>query len=120
MVNMKLDRDESKEAMGPVIPQAPAYPYGLEISLDKNALEKLGVDELPEVGSVVALTAKAKVVSVNASNSLYVKDRRVSLQITDLELGASTAAEKKPKRDPSDSLYGTPETGNLKPVGSAE
>lgn len=120
MVNMKLDQAERKEATTAVAPEAPAYPYGLEISLDKDALEKLGVDELPEVGSVVGISGKAKVVSVHASDSLYGKDKRISLQITDLELGAPTAGEKKPKRDPSDTLYGTPESDNLTPVAALD
>ncbi len=37
----------------------PEYPYGLCINLNTEALERLGIDTLPAVGSVVEITARA-------------------------------------------------------------
>lgn len=71
------------------------YPWGLRLHLEGAQLEALGIAELPEVDIVVTLTAKAKVVSVSSSASSNAKQHRsVSLQITDLALGADKAKKK--------------------------
>ena len=94
LVSMKIDRAarEAKYSEKSVAADAPAYPWGLSLTLDEEALDKLGI-ELPEVDEKVAVIAKATVTNVSSNSSAGGEKRRsVSLQITELciEPGAST------------------------------
>lgn len=64
------------------------YPYGLCLTLDEDALKKLGIEELPKVGTKMALQAKVKVCMASDQSSIYGRSRRIELQITDMALGA--------------------------------
>ncbi|KAG2171874.1 hypothetical protein INT44_002519 [Umbelopsis vinacea] len=72
----------------------PAYPYGLSICLDDETLAKLGITELPKVGTVMQLTALVEVCSVSQYENQDGADNSLSLQITDMELAAGNGAEK--------------------------
>lgn len=99
---------------------SPEYPYGLKLDLNEDSLAKLGITDLPEVGSSVHVMANAEVYSVSMSEDKDGKERKsVCLQITDMALGDSVE-QSKPKRSPSDTLYGTPEADNLIPVQTIE
>ena len=99
MVNMKMTRKESKEMAVPSeIKQE--YPWGLNIGLENDVLDKLGMDTLPKVGDIVKIEAIAKVESVSMSeNSDKTKNRRVQIQITDMCIESEEIDVKK-------SLYG--------------
>lgn len=85
LVSMKMTKSERQEKSEPAEIDRPIYPYGLEVRLDTDALEKLGLeDELPEVGGEMTLLAKVKVTGASSSDSEYGKNRSVSLQITDM------------------------------------
>jgi hypothetical protein len=100
MVNMKMSKQESTEAVSPSKQDGPRYPWGLNIGLENDVLDKLGMDTLPKVGDVVMVTAMAKIESVSMSeNSDKTKNRRVQMQITDMSV-----EPKKP--DVQKSLYG--------------
>lgn len=77
--------------------EPPAYPYGLQLSLDQDILEKLEVDSLPKVGTTLILIAKVDVSSVSEHESQGDKKprRSLSLQITDACLEPNTADGKK-------------------------
>lgn len=94
MLNMQLTKTEAKEESGNE-PYLPKYPYGLCLYLDDETLEKLGITELPKVGTVMTLTAQVKVTSVRSSETQTEKSKgetdentnsSVDLQITDMEL----------------------------------
>ena len=92
MTSMKLDKKQESDAQ-PIEANEkydrPAYPCGLCVSLDDDALSKLGIKVLPKVGSVLMLEAKVEVSSVSSYDSQGGgKSRSVSLQITDLGIGA--------------------------------
>ena len=96
MVNMKMSSEESKEytAVDSVSePDAPRYPYGLCIDLDDGSMEKLGIKDLPAVGTEMTIMAKVVVKSVS-SNQYEGGDAesRMSLQITDMEVGGASKA----------------------------
>lgn len=76
------------------------FPWGLQIHLHEDELEKLGIKELPEVGGEISLEAKVTVTSasINETKDNGV-DRSITLQITELGL-----FEK--EKSASDSLYG--------------
>lgn len=79
------------------------YPYGLRLHLDNDAIEKLGMGDLPEVGAEKMLMAKVKVCEVaknEREDGSSVK--RVELQITDLALGEA----EKPRKPKAEVFYG--------------
>lgn len=95
MLNMARSPQEMKEDNEKNNPQStklsgPLYPYGLCLSLDKDTLEKLGLDgKLPTVGEVLQFSAMAKVTSVSENEREDAEgnktaDCRVELQITDM------------------------------------
>ena len=90
LVSMKRDpKTEKKQRTLAEGPNPDPYPYGLEVNLDEDSLQKLGIAELPAAGGVVNLAAKAKIASVSSHDSTRGGKRRsLSLQITDLALDA--------------------------------
>jgi hypothetical protein len=97
LVNMKVDRSSVEEKSEPasIAADAPMYPYGLSISLDEDALEKLGLeaDDL-EIGDTKLLIAKVEVTSISSNKSKNGGDMsNVSLQITDCCLEEAPAGK---------------------------
>lgn len=86
LTSMKLSTAESKTEGNFAMADKPQYPYGLCIELDKIALEKLGIKDLPDVGTEATVTAKVMVRSVSASQYEGGNDSAsISLQITDMD-----------------------------------
>lgn len=84
---------KSEEATDPVVSEnkldEPDYPYGLKVRLEKDDLEKLGLSELPEVGTTIKITADAVVDGVSSSNYKSGGDNKsVELQITSMQIDA--------------------------------
>lgn len=88
LVSMKISKAEAKAMMEPsslAEGDRPRYPWGLSITLDKDALEKLGIaDDLPGVGEKYLLIAEVDVVSVSSNESEGGSNRSVGLQITSM------------------------------------
>lgn len=103
MVNMKMSADERKEYLGEATAsEGPTYPYGLCINLDDDALKKLGLTEMPAVGTEVMVMAKAVVKGTSAhARDGEMDHRSVEMQITDMELGPVASAT-----SAADALYG--------------
>lgn len=85
--NMKMTPREAGTALccDSSADDAPAYPYGLCIDLNTEALERLGFDTLPAVGTVVEIVARATVQSVSSRDN-GTPSRDVGLQITDMDV----------------------------------
>lgn len=86
MMDMKMPKKSKKEMMGAVTSEpsdSPQYPYGLQLSLDTDALKKLsGLDNV-EVGEEVEIMAMATVTSIRKEKMQDGKENnRVELQIT--------------------------------------
>ena len=93
MVNMKMSPEEAKEESGISEVDAPLYPYGLMIRLNDESLEKVGLTELPKVGTKIQITAMCEVVSTSSRQDQSGEDESsVELQITDMELGAAQSS----------------------------
>jgi hypothetical protein len=97
MISMKLSAAEAKgeTMLGCDDDDQPAYPYGLTIQLDDETLAKLGITDLPPVGTVMQLTALVEVCSVSQYENQDGAENSMSLQITDMEL-ANGNSEPKP------------------------
>lgn len=102
MKSMKLDgAKEQGQAVNPVN-NSPRYPYGLNIRLENDSIEKLDIEEMPEVGEVVMIMAHAKVESVSMNEQADGKKyKSISLQITDMSL-----SEMEEKKDIMKAMYG--------------
>jgi len=106
MIDMKQSAEEAQENSPEATSDAPMYPYGLRISLDDGALEKLGVTVLPKVGSKIQVTAMCEVCSTSEhSDQAGEKEANVSLQITAMELGS--VQEEKTSTSIASALYGS-------------
>ena len=78
MRDMALTDEERIDAIMPVpMAEKPEYPCGLRITLCDPELEKLDIDEMPDIGDVIDIRAFAEVTSVSAGAG----GRRVELQI---------------------------------------
>jgi hypothetical protein len=75
------------------------------VRLDDDALDKLGISDLPKVGAELMLSAKVTVTSVSSNEhqteGTKHKHRNVELQITDMGLGAVPK-----EKNTEDELYG--------------
>lgn len=88
MVNMKRRKAApSKNEVCETVPADDQYPWGLRLTVGTEELDKLDLGRLPLPGAVVSLSGKARVVSVSEEVRGRDKtDRRLELQITDLDL----------------------------------
>lgn len=90
--DMKLPKEKRKETNAPVAAQQ-SYPWGLQINLDRDALKKLGIDKLPDVGVECKIMGVGKVTRVTESASDKDKRRSVEIQITKLALSHEDEGE---------------------------
>lgn len=101
MANKPKDKKEMEGCEPPCCDDA-KYPYGTQISLEGDQLAALGISDLPKVGTVVSIMAKAKVVSVSSREDQDGSaDQSLSLQITDLGIDSKMSDKKI-----GDALYG--------------
>lgn len=104
MKSMRIDEQEKKEQSESSVLDRPDYPYGLELHIDENSFEKLGMSDAPDPGQEFMVLAKATVQDVHKSKHSGGKDHiNFRLQITDMELKAS---EKKEEKSTESVLYG--------------
>jgi hypothetical protein len=103
--NMAQTAEEAKEYGGAIASgEGDKYPYGLCLQLSNSTLEKLGWTKLPAVGSTVTVIAQATVVSTGERQEQDGDtEQNVSLQITDMDLGASSIAAS--DKSNADKLY---------------
>lgn len=89
MVSMELTEEEKLEDCMPCPPSIgnqPDYPYGLRISLTERELDKLGLEEDPEIGDYIDLRAFACVTSASREQSANGPRRRIELTIERLAI----------------------------------
>lgn len=81
LTDMKMSKAEKKESSPCAVDNQPEYAYGLRLNLDNAALEKLGFDSLPKVGTKMMVHAMGVVVEVSQHESKNHESRRVEIQI---------------------------------------
>ena len=95
LISMKRSNKDKRKDMGKCAPIdciAPDYPWGLCLNLESDELDKLGLTNLPKVGTEMPITATVKVTRVSQSASENGgkeadEHRSVSLQITAIAIG---------------------------------
>jgi hypothetical protein len=75
------------------------YPYGLRITLTKQDLIKLGVDEMPECGDEVAFYVCGCVISTEERQDEYGETGCVGVQIKCMSIEEPPAVEKEERAD---------------------
>lgn len=101
LTSLKLTPKEAKGDYDGPVPstgkdKGPRYPYGMELRLDTETLDKLGLD-LSEfkVGESCMIEAKAMVTRISESQMQGGKDsRNLELQVTDISISEDKAAKK--------------------------
>jgi hypothetical protein len=102
LVDMKLSpSDAQPEKDYGSEPSKPEYPCGLRVCLDEVALQKLGIDKLPQVGESMMLQAKVEVCAVRQNESQDGVERGIDYQIVAMSLSPSES-----ESNPADKLYG--------------
>lgn len=99
LTSMELSATEAKQETE-VYSEPPKYPWGLCIDLNEDALSKLGITTLPEVGAVMTIVAKADVQSASTSQYQGDKEKRMSLSLQITDMAVSPVA-----RDVAGTLY---------------
>jgi hypothetical protein len=87
LINMENTPQEAEEQVSPSVGDAPKYPWGLQLCLNDDSLDKLGVKTLPAVGTEVTIVAKATVAATreNATEGEG-SSSSMDLQITDMQI----------------------------------
>lgn len=91
MCNMKLDKKEMESKAETMVVDSsapeggPQYPWGLTVRLEKESLDKLGIDLADySLGDIINLTAKCCVKELRQSEGEGDQSKTVELQITDM------------------------------------
>lgn len=80
--SMKIERESA------AMVEENEYGYGLCINLDSDQVEALGITKLPEPGSAMMIRARVVVKRTTTENDGEGPEHYMSLQITDMEIGA--------------------------------
>jgi hypothetical protein len=88
LVDLKLTKKEKKESAPCAVSGMPDYPWGTRLSLNDEALDKLGMKTLPRVGDKVSVTGVGVITSVSQHESEKRDDRCVEIQIQQLAVNA--------------------------------
>lgn len=89
MISLKLPKGKRNDSDSiPVSENYPRdeYPYCTRIELENASLDALGIKDLPEVGSVLMMECKVKVIGARQSANSTKTIRTLELQITDMDL----------------------------------
>lgn len=105
LTSLKLSAKEAKEDMG--VPSVagksdlPKYPYGLQIRLDTETLQKLGIDlSAYPLGATCVIEARGQITDKSEHQRLGGKERlNLEIQLTDIGISEDKASKKKRVED---------------------
>lgn len=87
MKSLKITAKEAKKQNSPVaLSDQDRYPYGTRLDLNKDSLDKLGIKELPAVGTTMMIEAKVTVIATRQTAREDDTTRSLELQITDMDV----------------------------------
>lgn len=110
MISLKLSPKESK-AESPEIAEreGPKYPYGTALYLNEDALAKLGIDGMPEVGDEFHIIATAKVTGTSEREYEGGSHKTLDLQLTEMACAEADDGDKELEDPAARKLY--PDSG---------
>lgn len=105
MIDMKRSYAEAKEI--PTVSPLEGYPGGLCMYLCEGDIQKLGIEEMPEPGSVLEIQAKVVVRASSEHESLDMGTHRdMSLQVVEMALkGGAKKKKESSAKDLAGKLY---------------
>ena len=107
-VSMEMTKAERKKESTNNMPaidgaqnSGPRYPYGLELSLEKSSIEKLGLDfNKTSVGDEIDISCKGRVTRLSSNErSGGGPEKSMSIQITDMAIDPSDELDWETSRD---------------------
>lgn len=88
LTNLRMSSSEQGENL--LHADNPDYPWGTQVTLDPDVLNRLNLDGLPKIGDVMPLQAQVEVIGINQVESRDGKQGyELRLQITDMNLGGN-------------------------------
>jgi hypothetical protein len=102
------DKKKHEEKMKDLIDAKPdglEYPPGCCICLTDEVLEKLGIEEMPDIGDEIHLCITGKVTGVSSDKM----GRRIELQCTEMQTEGGDEDEAKSPEDRAEGRYGKKE-----------
>lgn len=106
MKSMAITDEEKKENKVESVLDTPDYPYGLELSLNRDTYRKLGFQKPPVIGQEFYVMAKAHVKDVSKTVEHGADSYSCSLQITEMDLKEKKEDKEKSDSNKSTILYG--------------
>jgi hypothetical protein len=85
MIDMKVKKGESGEAVMPASEDAYGYPYGLKVCVENEKIDELGIGAL-KVGDKVKFVAEGEVVLTTKEDYEGKVSRRCEIQIQSMEV----------------------------------
>lgn len=95
LVSLAMSPEEAKDdapCAAPDAGDAPKYPYGTCLYLDEDALKKLGIKEMPSVGTEIPVQALAKVTGTSERETQEGTRKTLDLQIVKMGFGSGEDA----------------------------
>lgn len=86
MKSMKLSKKEAKGEVAIDVPDGPRFPHGLTLHLEDETLKKLGIANVPDVGTEMRVVGVGVVESSNQHQSQRRKNRSISIQLQRLDV----------------------------------
>jgi len=108
MTDMAYTRAEIKDEKaetGPVSPEVPKYPWGLQVRLEREELDKLGITDLPDVGDVLQLMVSARVTGVTETQMANAQDTECCVTLQIEEMAVHDMAEEPGEEAPGPSKF---------------
>lgn len=105
--SLKISAKEAKKQNEPVaVGNEDRYPWGTRLDLNKDSLDKLGIKDLPAVGTKMMIEAKVTVIATRQTAREDDTTRSLELQITDMaiENDGDEVAEKELTRGESKAM----------------
>ena len=94
LTNMARSKKDRKSNEAICSPDDSKFPYGLSIDLNEESLEKLDLDDMPDIGTKLIVAAVGEVTSVNQHKSKSDTTQNLTIQLQRLEVGPLNKKEK--------------------------
>ena len=108
MKRTKTDKKDYDAEVAPSSPDADEYPYGLSINLEKECLDKLGLDiDDFSINSKADMVCMAEVTSLHENANRHNTRASVTLQITNLAIKVQPNEEPKSLKELLSVVKGT-------------